>query len=65
MNITPPQAAPLKECARWLGADYMWLYAHVRAGNIPAENRGTEHRARYWCRPVDVQAYLDELRRSA
>lgn len=65
MNITPPQAAPLNECARWMGCDYMWLYGLVRGGQIPAENRGTDKRAAWWVKPADVQAHLDTLRKSA
>lgn len=63
-TLTPPNSAPIKECARWMGCDYMWLYGLVKSGIIPAENRGTPERAKWWARPADIQRYLDG-RRSA
>ena len=62
-HITPPNSAPIHECARWMSLDYPWLYGLVRSGTIPAENRGSERRAKWWVRPADVAAHLDSLRK--
>ena len=61
-TITPPERAPLNECARWLAVDYQWLYGKVRSGEIPAENQGTENRASWWVKPADVLDYRAALR---
>lgn len=58
-TITPPERAPLNEVARWYGLSYQWLYGLVRGGQIPATNLGTDHRAKWWVKTADVDAYLD------
>ena len=65
MKVTPPNSAPIKECARWMSLDYQWLYGLVRGGQIPAENRGTPERAKWWVNPADVRAHLDGLRKAS
>lgn len=59
-TITPPESAPVSEVARWLGLDYVWLWRLVCSGVIPGRNQGSRARARWWVRPADVLAYLDE-----
>jgi hypothetical protein len=63
-QITPPERAPLHECARWLSLDYQWLYGKVRGGEIPAENHGTDLRAKWWIRTADLMDYLETRRAS-
>lgn len=63
-HLSPPERAPLNEISRWYGLPYQYLYGLVRGGQVPAENLGTDERAKWWIRTSDVESFLEGRRAS-